>query len=66
MFIDMTWHGGYITFLICSTQVSVKFILFINVKMPPVVGILTLVGKINTLYQCIMQEKSFSFQYFRF
>ena len=32
----------------CSTQLSMKFILLINVKMPTiVVGILTLISKIN-------------------
>ena len=33
--------GGYKTFL-CSTQLSMKFILLMNVKMPISVGILTL------------------------
>ena len=32
----------------CSTQLSTKFILLINVKMPTIVGILTFISKINT------------------
>ena len=40
---------GYKTFL-CSTQLSLKFFLLINVKMPTVVGILTCIcGKNNIL-----------------
>ena len=32
----------------CSTQLSTKMILLINVKMPTVVGILTFISMINT------------------
>ena len=32
----------------CSTQLSTKFILLINIKMPTMVGILTFISKINT------------------
>ena len=31
----------------CSTQLSMKFILLINVKMPTIVGILTFMSRIN-------------------
>ena len=31
----------------CSTQLSMKFILLINVKMPTIVGILTFISKID-------------------
>ena len=31
----------------CSTQVRLKFILLINVKMPTIVGILTFISRIN-------------------
>ena len=37
----------YKTFL-CSTQLSAKFILLINIKMPTIVGILTFISMINT------------------
>ena len=32
----------------CSTQLSIKFTMLINVKMPTIVGILTFINKINT------------------
>ena len=32
----------------CSTQLSIKFILLINVKMPTLVGILTFISRMNT------------------
>ena len=32
----------------CSTQLSTKLILLINVKMPKIVGILTFISMINT------------------
>ena len=42
-----TWPRGYKTFS-CSTQLSTKFILLKNVKMPTIVGILTFISMINT------------------
>ena len=33
----------------CSTQLSTKFILLINVKMPTIVGILTIISRINIM-----------------
>ena len=44
---SQSWPPGYKTFL-CSTQLSTKFILLINVKMPTIVGILTFISMINT------------------
>ena len=38
----------FLIFSICPTQLSLKFILLINVKMPTIVGILLFVGMINT------------------
>ena len=38
---------GVINFFSCSTQLSMKFILFINVKMPTIVGILTFINRIK-------------------
>ena len=34
-----------------STQLSTKFILLINVKMPTIVGILTFINMINTIFE---------------
>ena len=45
----------------CSTQLSMKFILLINVKMPTIVGILTIISRINTTSTCLKQKKSLSF-----
>ena len=36
-----------------STQLSTKFIMLINVKMPIIVGILTFVSMINTTSECL-------------
>ena len=41
------WHRG-IKLFSCSTQLSTKFILLINVKMPKIVDILTCISMINT------------------
>ena len=38
---------GYTTFS-CSTQLSMEFILLMNMKMPTIVGILTFISMINT------------------
>ena len=42
----------------CSTQLSTKFILLINVKMPTIVGILTFISMINTHLRDLEQEIS--------
>ena len=41
-----------------------KFIMLINVKMPTVVGILTLISMINTAYQSLEARNVFIFQNF--
>ena len=48
---------------LCSTQLSTKFILLINVIMPTIVGILTFISMINAASK---QEKFFVCRYFRF
>ena len=35
----------------CSTQLSTKFVLLINVQMPTIVGILTYISMINTTFE---------------
>ena len=50
----------------CSAQLSMKFILLINVKMPKIVGILTFISRINTTSECFKQEICVIFQYFTF
>ena len=56
---------GYKTFL-CSTQLSMKIILLINVKMPTIVGILTFISRINTSYESLKARKPRLFQRFSF
>ena len=50
----------------CSTQLSTKFILLINVKMPTFFGILTFVCRINTTLESLEARKIFIFQCFTF
>ena len=50
--------GGYKT-VFCSIQMSMKFILLINVKMPIIVGNLTFIGRIKTTSEFLKQENIF-------
>ena len=74
----MVWHnqqwavsriqirpGGYKTLFI-STQMSTKFILLINVKMPTIVGILTFISTINTTSERLKARHIFICWYFSF
>ena len=56
-----TTGPGVIKLFPCSTQLSIKFILLINVKMPTTVGILTFISRINTT-----SERRFISGYFSF
>ena len=49
-----------------STQMSMNFILLINVKMPTVVGILTFISMKNATSEFQSKKKIFIFQYLRF
>ena len=48
---------GYKTFS-CSTQLSMKFFLLINVKMPTIVGVLTFMNRKNSILALSESEKS--------
>ena len=48
----------------CSTQLSTKFILLINVKMPTIVGILTFISMINTTSERLKARNFFICRYF--
>ena len=50
----------------CSTQLRMKFILLINVKMPTIVGILTFISMINTTSERLKARNLFSCPYFSF
>ena len=47
-----------------STQLSTKFVLLINVKMPTIVGILTLISMINTTSERLKARNFFICRYF--
>ena len=50
----------------CSTQLSTKFILLINVKMETIVGIFTFINMINTLSEGFKARNFFICRFFRF
>ena len=50
----------------CSTQLSTKFILLINVKMPTIVSILTFNSMINTTSKRLKARNFFVCRYFSF
>ena len=57
--IRTVWSGsGVIKLFPWSTQLSMKFILLINVQMPKTVGILTFISMINTILRGLKQETS--------
>ena len=51
------WPRGYKTFL-CSTQLSMKFFLLINVKMPTIVGILIFMSGKNSILAYLSLKKA--------
>ena len=53
-------------FFPCSTKLSTKFILLINVKMPTIVGTLTFISTINTISERLQARNYFICQYFSF
>ena len=48
-----------INFFSCSTQLSIKSFLLINVKMPTIVGILTFISRKNSILSLSKAENSF-------
>ena len=50
----------------CSTQLSTKLILLLNVKMPTIVGILTFISMIYTTSERLEARNFFIFRYFSF
>ena len=50
----------------CSTQLSTKFILLINVKMPTIVDILTLISMINTTSERLKARNFLICRYYGF
>ena len=57
-------HGPEVIKLFsCSTQLSMKFFLLINVKMPTIVGILTFMSRKNSILGLTESEKRLNFFY---
>ena len=56
---------GYKTFS-CSTQVTMKFIMLINVELQTIVGILTFISMLNTTSESLKARKLFILQYLSF
>ena len=50
----------------CSRQLSIKFIMVINVKMPTIVSILTFISMINTAIKSLKARKVIIFQHSSF
>ena len=50
----------------CSTHLSMKFIMLINVKMPTICGILIFMSMINTTSEHLKARKVFIFKHCRF
>ena len=48
----------------CSTQLSLKFVMLINVKMPTSVGILTYISMINITSETLKARKNLYFSAF--
>ena len=64
---DMRKPGPEVTKLFsCSTQLSMEFILLINVKMPTIVSILTFICMINTIFERLKAKHFFIRQHFSF
>ena len=63
---NVAFHQALHSLLKCSTQLSTKLILLINVKMPTYVGILTFISMINTTSERLKARNFFICQYFSF
>ena len=74
---EIAWHTSFLSVLLCtgleviklfpcSTQMSIKFIMLINVKMPTFVGILTYISLINTTSESLKARKVYTFKDFSF
>ena len=57
---------GVIKLFPCSTQLSIKLIMLINVKMPTIVGILSFVSMIKTATENLKARNIFIFKHFCF
>ena len=64
---SFNWAGPEVIKLFsCSAQLSMKFVLLINVKMPTIVSILTFISMINTTSERLKAKNFFICRYFSF
>ena len=61
LFLKFRSRAEVIKHFSCSTQLSLKMIMLIKVKMPTIVGILTFICVINTTIESIKTRKVFVF-----
>ena len=59
------WPHGYKTFS-CSTQLSMKFIMLINVIMSTFAGTLIFISMNDTVSESLKAREAFIFQHFNF
>ena len=66
--VDLSLDGSGLEFikLFMLNLTEHKFILSINVKMPTIVGILTLISRIDTTFESFKVKKSLFFNHFHF
>ena len=64
MFPKLNTGPEVIKLFLCSTQLSTKFILLINVKMPTIVGIIAFISLINTTSERFTARNFFLCWYF--
>ena len=57
--VERLHQAPWLYFYSCSTQLSTKFIMFINVKMPTIVGILTFISMLNATSESLKQKSSY-------
>ena len=64
---DNIWPGPEVIKLFsCSTRLTMKFIILINVKLSTIVGILTFISMTNATSDSLKARKVFNFQHFSF
>ena len=64
---SFNWAGPeFIKLFSCSTKLSTKFVLLMNVKMPIILGILTFFSLINTTSERLKARNFFICRYFSF
>ena len=64
--VNLSTGPEVIKLFLCSTQLRMKFIMLINVKMPTIVGILTVISMINTTSENLKERITLLNHYYVF